>query len=85
MDKPSEAVEKREGDPRFDPGIRMHTPKPPEICGCSQSEALKAEAEVYRKALERICNELGVPGPGYPQPVANAVDIARAALNAVRS
>lgn len=39
-----------------------------------------AEIERLREALEKIRDELGVPQPGYPQPVANAADIARAAL-----
>jgi hypothetical protein len=34
----------------------------------------------YRKAFEQIKAELGVPQPGYPQPVANAYDIATKAL-----
>lgn len=33
-----------------------------------------------RTALTAALNELGVPGPGYPAPVANAVEILRAAL-----
>jgi hypothetical protein len=34
----------------------------------------------YRKALQDIMNELGVPQPGYAAPVANAYDIAKKAL-----
>jgi hypothetical protein len=34
----------------------------------------------YRKALEKIIHELGVPQPGYPVPVANAYAIAIEAL-----
>jgi hypothetical protein len=34
----------------------------------------------YRKALDAIIHELGVPQPGYPQPVANAYEIAMEAL-----
>ncbi len=36
----------------------------------------------YRRALDRIMHELGVPGDGYPANVANAWYIANAALNA---
>ena len=35
----------------------------------------------YRKALEDIVHELGVPSEGYPAPVANAYDIAVEALD----
>ncbi len=34
----------------------------------------------YRGAFQRIMNELGVPGPGYPAPVANAWEIAAKAI-----
>lgn len=40
----------------------------------------RASAEGLREAIRAALNELGVPGPGYPAPVANAVDILRAAL-----
>ena len=43
-----------------------------------------AENARLRGALQSIMNELGVPQPGYPQPVANAYEIARAALRAFR-
>ena len=45
-------------------------------------ERMEAEAEIarLRAALDAIIHELGVPGEGYPTPVANAYDIARAAL-----
>jgi len=36
----------------------------------------------YRTALIEIMRELGVPGAGYPAPVANAHEIARRALSA---
>jgi septation ring formation regulator EzrA len=42
--------------------------------------AADKEIERLREALAEIRNELGVPQPGYPQPVANAADIAHAAL-----
>jgi len=35
----------------------------------------------YRKALDDIMHELGVPQPGYPSPVVNAYEIARVALD----
>jgi len=43
-------------------------------------ERLESERDAYRKAIEDALNELGVPGPGYPAPVANAVGILRNAL-----
>lgn len=36
--------------------------------------------ENLSEALRAILNELGVPNEGYPAPVANAIEIARAAL-----
>lgn len=36
---------------------------------------------VVKREIRRALNELGVPGPGYPVPVANAVDILQGALN----
>ncbi len=42
----------------------------------------RAEGAVaVKKNIRRALNELGVPGPGYPQPVANAVEILQGALN----
>jgi len=41
---------------------------------------LEARCQRCREALERIRDELGVPQPGYPAPVANAAEIAREAL-----
>jgi hypothetical protein len=43
-------------------------------------EKLNERIKVLEDALMRITYELGVPQPGYPQPVANAYDIAQAAL-----
>ena len=40
----------------------------------------RASAEGLRAAIDAALHELGEPGPGYPAPVANAVDILRAAL-----
>jgi hypothetical protein len=47
---------------------------------------LEAEAEVerLRAAVTAACNELGVPQPGYPAPVANAAQILTEALEANR-
>ena len=45
-------------------------------------DSAEVDKEVgYREALDRIMHELGVPGEGYPAPVANAWYIADAALN----
>lgn len=41
---------------------------------------LRLKYDALHDAVQRALNELGVPQPGYPQPVANAVDILRAAL-----
>ena len=41
---------------------------------------LIAAAPELLAALKAITDELGVPQPGYPAPVANAVAIARAAI-----
>ena len=41
---------------------------------------LMKRIKVLEDALMRITYELGVPQPGYPQPAANAYDIAQAAL-----
>ena len=43
---------------------------------------LIAAAPQLLEALRRIMNELGVPQPGYPQPVANAYEIAEEAIAA---
>ena len=40
----------------------------------------RASAEGLREAIRAALHELGEPGPGYPAPVANAVDMLRAAL-----
>lgn len=37
----------------------------------------------YRSGFSRIMAELGVPGDGYPAPMANAYDIAKRALEEV--
>ena len=46
------------------------------------AQVWKAAAHVVtlRDALQAIKSELGVPGEGYPAPVANAYDLADAAL-----
>lgn len=42
---------------------------------------LVGQTDRLREALEAAANELGVPQPGYPAPVANAAEILRAALD----
>jgi len=42
--------------------------------------ALTARIKELEGALEKIIHEIGVPQPGYIQPVANAYEIAQAAL-----
>lgn len=39
------------------------------------------EIDKLREALTRVMQELGVPQPGYPMPVANAYEVAQAALD----
>lgn len=39
----------------------------------------------YRAALTGIMRELGIPGTGYPAPVANAYEIAKCALGTAAS
>lgn len=46
---------------------------------------LIAAAPTMAEAIQRALNELGVPQPGYPQPVANAVEILSAALTKSRT
>ena len=48
----------------------------------AENAALRARVEKLREALQSVRNELGVPQPGYIAPVANASDIALAALAA---
>lgn len=41
----------------------------------------KAEGSIaVKKSIRKALNELGVPGPDYPAPVANAVEILQGAL-----
>lgn len=47
-------------------------------------QAAKARVEALEEALRAAKNELGVPQPGYPMPVANACAIIDAALAAGR-
>ncbi len=42
------------------------------------------EAEYLREKIGQALDELGVPGPEYPAPVANAVVILRQALDGSR-
>lgn len=44
--------------------------------GCS----LRRENDRLRAVLQSVMDNLGVPQPGYPAPVAHAYEIARAAL-----
>lgn len=46
----------------------------------SRTVALKEENIRLRKAIRDITNNLGVPQPGYPAPVAEAYRIAELAL-----
>lgn len=48
--------------------------------GLRSNVPLGSEIDVLRQALYEITCELGVPQPGYPQPVANAYEIAMKAL-----
>lgn len=52
-------------------------------CGSGLGRVIDEYTELVA-ALEAIQNELGVPQPGYPQPVANAYQIATDALARVR-
>lgn len=42
---------------------------------------LEKQQEKQEKALQSIMDNLGVPQPGYPAPVAEAYEIAKAALS----
>ena len=44
-------------------------------------DELKAELKEARKVMNNALNELGVPQPGYPAPVGNAVEMLRDYLN----
>lgn len=52
-------------------------------CDCGLGRVIDEYTELVA-ALEAIQNELGVPQPGYPQPVANAYQIATDVLARVR-
>ena len=43
-------------------------------------DALFSENNFLYEQIEMAMNELGVPGPGYPQPVANAWEILNLAM-----
>jgi hypothetical protein len=55
------------------------------------SAQLRAHADALEKlkvaegAMHNAMNELGVPGDGYPAPVANAYDLLKAALARIRT
>lgn len=51
-------------------------------CWICKEEAAESRAARLLTAMKEIRDELGVPQPGYPAPVANAARIARAALAA---
>lgn len=51
-----------------------------ECCACVPELCTNPVVEELRSAMRRAANELGVPQPGYPAPVANAANILRAAL-----
>jgi len=46
----------------------------------AEKAALKGEIFAVKTMIQNALKELGVPGPGYSAPVANAVEILRAAL-----
>lgn len=50
---------------------------------CEDVTRLEAERDRYKQALVAARNELGVPGPDYPAPVANAAGIIAGALDEV--
>jgi hypothetical protein len=52
--------------------------------GARRALGLAEQLAVAVKALEEIRDELGVPGPGYPAPVANAAKAAAVALATLR-
>lgn len=51
-------------------------------CWICKEEAAESRAARLLTAMREIRDELGVPQPGYPAPVANAARIARAAIAA---
>jgi hypothetical protein len=82
--------------PRMDSAFKQLTSTTPRMnwqldqCykeGCKLERELAAVTEqrdMLAEALREIKNELGVPQPEYPAPVANAVNIAERALAAVK-
>lgn len=51
------------------------------VIGATQATEHVFEIARLRHAIRCALDELGVPGPSYPAPVATAVSILRAALN----
>lgn len=67
--------------------LERHLASHPDRCAaeakclpCRTAEEAESRAARYKEALREIRDELGVPQPGYPSPVVNAANIARAAL-----
>lgn len=56
----------------------------PEIFASADGAVIcwKGENYVRQEPVKRALDELGVPGPDYPAPVANAVEILRESLRA---
>jgi hypothetical protein len=73
---------KREFDPEVQPVSHANA----KMCHADRGnllddcDALVAEVEKLRVAARNAMNELGVPQPGYVQPVANAYEILNKAL-----
>ena len=72
-----------------DPSYNAHEAADIEVCRqlereltakTAKCERLRQQLAEARNAAQRALNELGVPQPGYPQPVANAVEILTSAL-----
>lgn len=53
-----------------------------ETAKMAQAKASVVERDRLRGAIRAALDELGVPGPGYPAPVSNAVGILREAVDA---
>ncbi len=63
----------------------MTNHNPPKVCPtCSLSEpswgVCNCKVERYRQALQNVCDNIGVPQPGYPAPIAYAYECAKKAL-----
>lgn len=51
-----------------------------DICGCAIIDELRVRLSAANRAIREMMNELGVPQPGYPAPIANAYRIGEKAL-----